>query len=556
MAEVGFYIDTEAQEEGEEDKNEILVKEDNKILGALDAAQEKKLRDRAKTERSLASFLFGQNIQENTDKGKAEQEEDSDEDEGIPSDLEDEDVELSDNEIKSNDEEGENEESDGSDEDVEPTSAQPTLPVDIFGGALNMASGKRKRKAAWVDKDDAGVLVKDVVSTYSKAVGKHGTKEVSEEQYGKTLSRKFKSVVGEPAWAALGQDDDEDSDDEFFRETTDLMEKKGKMENLEKGKLQYRKLKDLNYTTHKEGAVIRATEFHPTSTVAMVAGNNGTVSLFQVDGKENPKLQTINFQNFPIRTGKFSANGNEFIVGSQHHPHYYIYDMMAGKSIKVPWKAQTGEHNSAKFEVSPDGKCIAFRGRFGFIHIISAKTKELLQSLKMNHDCGDLKFSGQGSQLYSTGTGGEVYIWDLRTYTALHKFTDDGCLSGTALSLSSQYLAAGSSSGVVNIYSVSGLSKTNTSSPKPDKILMNLTTEIESLSFHPSGEMLAMASTAKEGAIKMVHFPSMSVFPDFPGNTNLSRVNCQAFSPGGGYFAVGNNKGRGILYRLGHYTSY
>ena len=27
-----------------------------------------------------------------------------------------------------------------------------------------------------------------------------------------------------------------------------------------------------------------------------VAGNNGTVSLFQVDGKENPKIQTINFQ--------------------------------------------------------------------------------------------------------------------------------------------------------------------------------------------------------------------------------------------------------------------
>ena len=79
---------------------------------------------------------------------------------------------------------------------------------------------------------------------------------------------------------------------------------------------------DLNSGTHKEGAVIRGAEFHPTSTVGLVrsasstgrkkqfiaifqvAGNNGTVTLFQVDGKENPKIQTINFQNFPIRTAK------------------------------------------------------------------------------------------------------------------------------------------------------------------------------------------------------------------------------------------------------------
>jgi len=352
----------------------------------------------------------------------------------------------------------------------------------------------------------------------------------------------------------LGKEDEEDSDDEFFRETTDLLKKKGRTENLQKKFIQCRKLKDMNHTTHKEGAVIRAAEFHPTSTVGMVAGNNGTVSLFQVDGKENPKIQTINFQNFPIRTGKFSASGAEFIVGSQAHPHYYVYDMMIGKSIKVPWKAQTGEHNSAKFEVSRDGKLLAFKGRFGYIHIVSARSKEILKSIKMNDECGDLKFSRDSQQLYTTGEGGEVYIWDLRTFTASHKFTDDGCLSGSALSLSDQHLATGSSSGVVNIYSLSSLS--SNSRPTQDKILLNLTTEIEALAFHPSGECLAMASTVKEGAVKLVHFPSMSVFVNFPGNFNLSRINTLSFSPGGGYFSLGNNKGAANLYRMSHYTSY
>ena len=59
------------------------------------------------------------------------------------------------------------------------------------------------------------------------------------------------------------------------------------------------------------------------------------MTLSQIDGKENPKIQTVNFQDFPIKTARFSACGNEFIVGSKFHPHFFIYDMLAGQSIKV-----------------------------------------------------------------------------------------------------------------------------------------------------------------------------------------------------------------------------
>ena len=49
---------------------------------------------------------------------------------------------------------------------------------------------------------------------------------------------------------------------------------------------------------------------------------------------------------------------------------------------------------------------LAFRGSHGNIHIVSAKTKELLKTLKMNDECLDLVFSG--SELWTTGAGGEV----------------------------------------------------------------------------------------------------------------------------------------------------
>ena len=59
------------------------------------------------------------------------------------------------------------------------------------------------------------------------------------------------------------------------------------------------------------------------------------MTLSQIDGKENPKIQTINFKDFPIKTARFSASGNEFIVGSKFHPHFFVYDMLAGQTVKV-----------------------------------------------------------------------------------------------------------------------------------------------------------------------------------------------------------------------------
>jgi len=149
----------------------------------------------------------------------------------------------------------------------------------------------------------------------------------------------------------------------------------------------------------------------------------------------------------------------------------------------------------------------------------------------------------------------QVYQWDLRTFSCSYKFVDDGCLAGTSVALSPQYLAAGSSSGVVNLYSLAALA-TGAARPRPERVLLNLTTGIEHLRFHPSGELLAMASTAKDNAMKLVHFPSMTVFTNFPARINLSRVNALGFSPGGGYMGLGTNKGSAHLYRLQQYKAY
>lgn len=419
-------------------------------------------------------------------------------------------------------------------------------------------SAKTQMKAAWHDEDDDLLQVKDITATYAKAKGKHGKKETSTDNYALSLRKQFTNLMDRPKWADLqAAFQDEDSDDEFFRQTTDTLNT-GKTLALKKGRIEVRKCQDINYTTHNEGSVIKCAEFHPKNAIGLVAGLNGTASLFQIDGKTNPKLKSVHFENFPIKTAHFSNTGNTFYAGSQHFGHFYAYDMIKDVSIKVPWKeAQEKQFSMQKFQVNPVNDLIAFQGRFGAIHLFSGRSRSKLFSLQMNDHLHALTFSPDGEYLYSSGVGGQVYIWDLKAQECIHKFVDDGCITGTALAVSSnnRFLATGSKSGVVNVYQRSHL--WNSTNPKPEKIVMNLTTAVSEIKFNPSSEILAMASDVKDNAVKLLHLPSMTVFSNFPSfNHNFHRANCMDFSLNGGYFSIGNNRGAANLYKFKHYGTY
>ena len=76
-------------------------------------------------------------------------------------------------------------------------------------------------------------------------------------------------------------------------------------------------------------------EFHPTAQVILTAGMDNTLGLFQIDGKQNPKIQSVFLEKFPISTAHFSRDGKEVILGSQRRKSFYHYDMIAGKVNQV-----------------------------------------------------------------------------------------------------------------------------------------------------------------------------------------------------------------------------
>ena len=85
---------------------------------------------------------------------------------------------------------------------------------------------------------------------------------------------------------------------------------------------------------------------------------------------------------------------------------------------------------------------------------------------------------------------GKVYVWDMSARECVSVFVDEGCIHGTTIAVSpdNQYVACGSTSGVVNLYSGPAClqASSSCSNPKPLKAIMNLTTRIDALSINPT----------------------------------------------------------------------
>ncbi len=114
-------------------------------------------------------------------------------------------------------------------------------------------------------------------------------------------------------------------------------------------------------------------------------------------------MQSVNFSDFPIKTAHFSHDGSEFICGSQRASHLQVFDLGSARASRVEAGRRLGQGAVQRFEVSPAGDYLAALGRFGQVHLLSARTKELAFSLKMNDDVTCAAFAPGGQNLYTHG---------------------------------------------------------------------------------------------------------------------------------------------------------
>lgn len=359
-----------------------------------------------------------------------------------------------------------------------------------------------------------------------------------------------------PTWAdTFDEEKSDDSDEETLRAHSHAA--LSASVSLPSTELAFKRVTDANKEEMSKDC-LKCIEFHPKATVLMTGGNDQTVRLFAIDGSQNRKIHSIFLDRCPVYCCRFSRGGSEIVIGSKHKS-FYIYDMESSNGITFRPKLKGLDvRDTSRFVMSRDGRFIAFYGEYGYIHLFSQDSKELIDSVKMNGLVSSVCFSKDGQYMYTFGSEGDIYVWDMKTRDCIHRFSDSGCINGVALAVSpdNNYVVCGSSSGIVSIYDRDTAMQSRR--PEPLKLIKNLTTCCNGALFNSHSEILALRSKDLDKAVKLVHFPSMSVLPNFPEQFDpcIKSIMCMDFSPSSGYLALGNNKGRCLLYRLQHYSKY
>ncbi|XP_019721920.1 U3 small nucleolar RNA-associated protein 18 homolog [Hippocampus comes] len=421
------------------------------------------------------------------------------------------------------------------------------------------------KRAAWVDEDDELEEEVDMRHRFrSDLMRGHTEATLSKKKLQQRMRDQFqKSMGGAPSWAVGSgrksvKDDDEDGDED---EDDDLLKRTGNFvassDSLSSGILGMKRCCHAN-AARPSSDRLTSVQFHPSAQVVLTAGLDCSLSLFQVDGKTNGKIQSVHLDRFPVHKARFSCHGDTVIATSTRNKIFYMYDMMEGRITPVQHVRGLQEPRVKEFCVSPAGDALLLTGTRGYLHMVTLKTKEVVSSMKLNGEVVGVAMNSDGSKVFANSEDGEVYVWDVRSSRCLCRFVDHGCVASTAIATSAdgRYLACGSRAGVVNVYSQEACLKS--ANPTPLKAIMNLLTPATALTFNSSAEILAIASQHEDEAAKLVHIPSMSVFSNFPVAKRkfVYRVSCMDFSPHSGFFSLANNKGHAPLFRLLHYKGF
>ncbi|KAF8880911.1 WD40-repeat-containing domain protein [Gymnopilus junonius] len=381
---------------------------------------------------------------------------------------------------------------------------------------------------------------------------------------------------------------------------------------LPQGTLNLERVRDANQSVQGSGSgEVRALAFHPKPAVPVmcVATADRRIRLFHIDGHLSPLLTTLYCPSLPLVSSSsalFHPQGNSILL-SGPRPFFYTYDLQQGtstlhrrglwgtgfddSSILSPSSTINNGRNSKRRRRGADttggggkggggntenilhtafspatGSMLAVAGRGGNVHLVDWKSGagQVIGSLKCTSSGGG---GGGGVKglwwVPSTGADGvlggdaaaghDENIWRSgRTKVVIE--VPEGC--SLAEVVSNGYMAIGSTSGFVNMYGSDSFSVPQYSAviaqPKLVKTLGQLTTPISTLRFNHDAQILAMASKDKKDAMRLVsHLPSLTAFGNWPtSSTPLGHVTAVDFSARSEYIAIGNTRGRVLLYHL------
>ncbi|KAJ3272498.1 U3 snoRNP protein [Terramyces sp. JEL0728] len=394
---------------------------------------------------------------------------------------------------------------------------------------------------AWIDDDQQVFSVNIEKNRLKKLRNEFKETEITGKEYEQRLRVQFEKINPVPEWAKST-----DSTTSILATTKPLQAKRVVVLNPDKFDLI--RVSDANKNAYSD-CVIQSLGFHPNSPVMFTAGLDKTLRLFHIDGKDNLFFKSFVLKDLPIVSAGFSADGLQLVLTGRRK-FFYVLDLDTGNVDRIKGIRGREEKTLEHLYISPNNDYIGIMGLEGEIILLSMKTKQWVSTLKMNSHGVSMAFSNDG-YLWSLSQDGTVYRWDLKTKECVHKFTDEGCVKATIIAISpdDKWIAVGSSVGVVNLYDTKSALASDI--PKPEKAIMNLTTAVTNIAFHPSADLMMIASHYLKDSLKLVHIPTRRVVANWPtSKTPIGYAYSASFSPNGRYVAIGNDKGKVLLYRL------
>ncbi|GAA6006074.1 hypothetical protein JCM11491_002021 [Sporobolomyces phaffii] len=368
-----------------------------------------------------------------------------------------------------------------------------------------------------------------------------------------------------------GSADEQDEVDDLFRKATVGGGKRIKGGRIEPGEIDIDRVRDANQHDPKSAPIVEI-GFHPRAQVLFSATSDRRLRLFQIDGTDNPLLQSLHLPELPISSAAFHPSGSSILL-TGNRPFFLSYDLQTGQTLRSPRgllnagiggsdKASTGGAGGMeRFRFSPgEGEMLAVGGRRGYVHLVDwsasgvSRGGQVIGEVKMNDAVKGIAWQRDGKELLTLGENSEVYVWDVGTRKCIDRWKDDGGFGANSLETSrnGDFTAVGSSTGIVNLYDPSSnRTLLQGAERKAKKAVENLTTSITTMRFNHDAQLLALASKTNKDQLKLVHLPTCSVFSNWPTQqTPLHHVTCIDFSKRSEWLAVGNQRGKVLLYEV------